>query len=60
MPDYTTYFILIIILIRINIKYYTKLIRKKKGTRELERLRYSINLLSRGLRKEGGLEDKYK
>jgi hypothetical protein len=45
-------FILIIILIRISIKCYMKIIKKRKGIKELERLKSNIILLSKRLRKE--------
>jgi hypothetical protein len=45
-------FILITILIKINIKCYIKMIRKRKGTRELKRLKSNIILLSKRLRRE--------
>jgi hypothetical protein len=45
-------FILIIILIGISIKCYIKMIRKRKGTKELERLKSNIILLSKRLRRE--------
>jgi hypothetical protein len=46
------YFILIIILIKINTKCYIKIIKKRKGTRKLERLKSNIILLSKRLRRE--------
>ena len=45
-------FILITILIKISIKCYMKIIRKRKGIRELERLKSNIILLSKRLRRE--------
>jgi len=53
-------FILIIILIKINIKYYVKIIRKRKGIKELKRLKSNIILLSKRLRRERVLKSKYK
>jgi hypothetical protein len=45
-------FILITILIKISIKCYIKIIKKKKGTKELKRLKSNIILLSKRLRRE--------
>jgi hypothetical protein len=45
-------FILIIILIKINTKYYIKIIKKRKGTKELKRLKSNIILLSKRLKRE--------
>jgi hypothetical protein len=53
-------FILIIILIKINIKCYIKIIKKRKGIKELERLKSNIILLSKRLRRERVLKSKYK
>jgi hypothetical protein len=54
------YFILIIILIKINTKYYIKIIKKEKGTKELKRLKSNIILLSKKLKRERVLRNKYK
>jgi hypothetical protein len=53
-------FILIIILIKISIKYYIKIIKKRKGTKELKRLKSNIILLSKRLKRERVLRSKYK
>jgi hypothetical protein len=45
-------FILIIILIKINTKCYIKIIGKRKGTKELKRLKSNMILLSKRLRRE--------
>jgi hypothetical protein len=45
-------FILITILIKINTKYYIKIIKKRKGIKELKRLKSNIILLSKRLRRE--------
>ena len=53
-------FILITILIRISTKCYIKIIRKRKGTKELERLKSNMILLSKRPRRERVLGSKYK
>ena len=53
-------FILIIILIRISIKCYMKIIKKRKGIKELKRLKSNIILLSKRLKRERVLRSKYK
>jgi hypothetical protein len=45
-------FILITILIKISIKCYIKIIKKRKGTRKLKRLKSNIILLSKRLKRE--------
>jgi hypothetical protein len=45
-------FILIIILIRISTKCYIKMIKKRKGIKELKRLKSNIILLSKRLKRE--------
>jgi len=54
------YFILITILIKISTKYYIKIIKKRKGTRELKRLKSNIILLSKRLKRERVLRSKCK
>jgi hypothetical protein len=53
-------FILITILIKISIKYYIKIIKKRKGIKELKRLKSNIILLSKRLKRERVLKSKYK
>jgi hypothetical protein len=53
-------FILIIILIKISIKYYIKIIKKRKGTKKLKRLKSNIILLSKKLKRERVLRSKCK